>query len=311
MIRKTPPARLVIALLLLIGWAQSRESYAQQRGVYTQYMFNGLVINPAYAGVDGPMSVSLIQRSQWTGVDGGPSTQTLAAHSLFREKHMGVGLTIVNDRIGIHRNLNALSNYAYHLTVGHDQYLSFGLQAGVHNRKSDYLSLIGDGNTDPRLHNPRFSHTSFDIGAGLYFRSRTLHVGLSVPEILPQRLRLSDSLTIELGNRTYFLFSKYRLSINESVDLEPSTLLKSLPGLPFSIDVNLNAIFYDALTVGVSYRSGESADLLLQAQITPQLKFGYAYDHPVGEIARISNGSHEMMVSYLFKFIRSGIQSPR
>ena len=310
MINRNLPAP-TISLLLLICWAQSQEGYAQQRVQYTQYMFSGLLINPAYAGAEGPLNITLVQRSQWTGVEGAPSTQTLLAHSLFKEKKMGIGLSVVNDRIGIHTNLNALANYAYHIPVGHDAYLSLGLQAGIQNRKSDYLSLIGDANNDPRLHNPQFSHTAFDVGAGIYFRSSNFHVGISAPEIIPQKLRLNDSLTIELGNRSYFLFSKYRFTLNEKIDLEPSTLLKYLPGLPVSADFNLNVIFYDALTAGVSYRRDESVDLLLKAQITPQLQFGYAYDHPIGQIARVSNGSHEMMLSYLFRFVRSGIHSPR
>ena len=311
MINKILPARITMTLLLLVSWPQLREGYAQQRVQYTQYMFSGLLINPAYAGAEGPLNIALIQRSQWTGVDGAPSTQTLLAHSLFKEKQMGIGLSVVNDRIGIHRNVNALANYAYHINVGHDTYLSFGLQAGVQNRKSDYLSLIGDANNDPHLHNPQFSHTAFDVGAGVYLRSGDFDMGLSVPEIIPQRLRLNDSLTIELGNRSYFLFSKYRISLNEIIDLEPSTLLKYLPGLPFSADFNLNVIFYDALTTGIAYRRDESIDFLLKARINAQLQIGYAYDHPVGEIAGISNGSHEMMISYLFRFVRSGIHSPR
>lgn len=310
MIRQVFSARCTIILVLLIG-AQLQAVYAQQRVQYTQYMFSGLMINPAYAGVDGPLSITLIQRSQWTGVDGAPSTQTLSAHSLFKEKQMGIGLSVVNDRVGIHGNVNASANYAYHLPVGDDKYLSFGIQAGVQNRKSDYLSLMGDANNDPNLSNPTFSHSAFDVGAGIYLRTRSFHLGLSIPEIIPEKLKLNDTLTLELANTSYFLFSKYRLSLNDVVDLEPSTLLKYLPGLPFSVDVNLNAIFYAALTVGISYRTSESVDLLLKAQITPQLQFGYAYDHPIGEMTRISNGSHEIMISYLFRFIRSGIHSPR
>lgn len=311
MIQKIPPVRFIFALFLLIGWAQLREGHAQQRVQYTQYMFSGLMINPAYAGMEGPLSVTFIQRSQWTGTDGAPSTQTLSAHSLFKEKHTGIGLSIVNDRIGVHRNLNALANYAYHLTVGPEKHLSFGIQAGIENRKSDYLSLIGDAANDPHLSNPKFSHTAFDFGAGIYFRTRDFHLGLSMPEIIPGKLKLNDSVTLELGNTNYFLFSKYRLSLNDIVDLEPSTLLKYSPGVPLAVDVNLNAIFYDALTAGISYRRGESVAFLLRAQVTAQLKFGYAYDHPIGEIARLSNGSHEMMISYLFRFVTSGIHSPR
>ena len=309
--RQSYLTRIAMALTLLLTCAASGNLYGQQPVQYSQYMFNGLMINPAYAGAEGPLSVTFIQRSQWTGVEGAPSTETLSAHSLFKEKKMGLGLSVVNDRIGVHKNLNALANYAYHVRIDHDTYLSMGIQAGVQNRRSDYLSLIGDSNNDPHLQNPLISHTSFDFGAGVYFRSSNFHVGVSAPEIIPQRFQVNDSLTIQMGNTSYFLFSKYRLTINEVIDLEPSTLIKHLPGLPFSFDLNINAIFHDAITTGISYRKDESVSFLLKAQITPQLEFGYAYDHPIDEIARISNGSHEMMVSYLFRFVQSGINSPR
>ena len=309
--RQTVPARIATALTMLLTCVVPGKIYGQQPVQYTQYMFNGLLINPAYAGAEGPLSLTFIQRSQWTGVEGAPSTETLSAHSLFKEKKMGLGVSVVNDRIGIHKNLNALANYAYHVRIDHDTYLSMGIRAGVHNRRSDYLSLIGDMNSDPHLQNPSISHTSFDFGAGVYFRSSNFHVGISVPEILPQRLQVNDSLTIEMGNTNYFLFSKYRLSLSDVIDLEPGTLIKYLPGLPFSFDVSMNVIFHEAITTGISYRKNESVDFLLKAQVTPQLQFGYAYDYPINKIARISNGSHEMMVSYFFRFVRSGINSPR
>ena len=303
--------QIAMALTLLLTCGAPGKMYGQQSVQYSQYMFNGLVINPAYAGAEGPLSLTFIQRSQWAGVEGAPSTETLSAHSLFKEKKMGLGLSIVNDRIGVHKNLNALAHYAYHVRIDHDTYLSMGIQAGVQNRRSDYLSVIGDLNNDPHLQNPLISHTSFDLGAGAYFRTKNFHVGVSVSEIIPQQLHVNDSLAIEIGNETYFLFSKYRLSISEVIDLEPSTLMKYLPGLPVSFDINVNVVFHEAITTGISYRKGESVDFLLKAQITPQLQFGYSYDHPINEITRISNGSHEMMVGYIFSFVRSRINSPR
>jgi type IX secretion system PorP/SprF family membrane protein len=311
MTRKIFLSAITIFPMLLFTVASSRQIYAQQRSQYTQYMFNGLIINPAYAGADGPLSVTLIQRTQWSGLEGAPSTQTLSAHSLFKQKQMGVGLTVVNERIGIHKNLNALASYAFHVNLGPDKYVSMGLQAGVHNRKSDYLSLVGDFPNDPNVANPLIDHTSFDFGAGVSFRSPNFYIGFSAPELIPENVQVTDSLTIRLGKTNYFLFSKYRFSLNEAVDLEPSTLLKYVHGLPLSFDLNINMILHQVLTAGVSYRTNESVDFIFKAQITPQLQFGYAYDHPISVINRISNGSHEMMVSYLFRFVRSGINSPR
>lgn len=310
MIHKTtfPAIRLLTIFLCIIV---CQPGYSQQRGHYTQYMFNGFLINPAYAGADGPLNVTFLHRSQWTGVKGAPSTQTLLVNSLFRDKQMGAGLSMVNEQIGIHRNLFALANYAYHLPVGPDQYLSLGLQAGIHSSRSDYGTLIGDLTNDPNLCNTLVNTNAFEFGAGLYFRSPKVHIGLSAPALVPGKVELNDTVTVKLANANYFLFSKYTIQASEAIALEPGALIKYLPGIPLSFDVNFNVVFQKVLTAGISYRNRESVDFLAIARMTPQLQVGYSYDYPIGNIRRISNGSHEVMASYLFRFARSGVTSPR
>lgn len=296
----------IMAIVLSAG-----KSFAQQRVQFTQYMFNGLVLNPAYAGADEALSLTFIQRDQWTAIENAPTTQTLAGHTLFRKKHIGLGLSLVNDKIGVHKNLSAMTQYAYHLKVGAKSYLSMGLQAGIHNSKSDYTSLVSSSNNDPKLYNPLIARTFFDFGMGLYFRNERLHVGFSAPELLPLRIALNDTLSIQLNKVNYFLFSKYRIYVNDNIDAEPSLLLKYLPGVPLSYDCNLNFIFRKVLTMGLSYRKSESVDFLLKGQVTPQLQFGYSYDYPIGQVSRVSNGSHELMVHYLFRYVRKNVASPR
>jgi type IX secretion system PorP/SprF family membrane protein len=288
----------------------SMECFAQQKVQFTQYMFNNLVINPAYAGAEEALSLTFIQRSQWTGIENAPSTQTLSAHTLFMKRNMGLGLTVINDRIGVHKNLNTLVNYAYHLKTGEHSFVSMGLQAGIHYRKSDYASLAGSS-YDPKLFNPVISHVVFDFGMGLYFRSPRFHAGISVPGIIPENLTVNDSVSIALNRSTILLFSKYRIPLNEAVDAEPSFLIKYMAGVPVSYDINLNMVFRKVLTTGLSYRKDESVDFLLKAQVTPQLQFGYAYDYPIGEIATLSNGSHEIVVHYLFRYVQKNVSSPR
>jgi type IX secretion system PorP/SprF family membrane protein len=155
------------------------------------------------------------------------------------------------------------------------------------------------------------SYTAFDMGFGIYYRSSKLHVGFSVPELLPERFSLNDSIAVTLRNINAFMFAKYRMFISENVDLEPSLLLKYFKGTPLSYDVNMNLVFKKVLTVGLSYRKSESVDFMLKAQLTEQLQFGYSYDHPIGEVGRVSNGSHELMVNYVFRYVRSKVMSPR
>ncbi|HYC86743.1 MAG TPA: type IX secretion system membrane protein PorP/SprF [Chryseosolibacter sp.] len=283
---------------------------AQLRVQFTQYMFNGLVINPAYAGADDALSLTLVQRRQWAGVENAPSTQTLSAHTLFYRKNVGVGMVIMNDRVGVHRNLNILTNYAYHVHVGDESVVSFGLQAGMKSIRSDYASL-GPVNNDPKVSNAYVSETFFDAGTGIYFRSPKIHAGFSALELFPKTVSLNDTVAATLSRAHYFIFSKYTMPFGQHVHLEPSLLLKCLPGTPVSFDVNLNALYRKVLVLGVSYRKKESVDLLLKAQMTAQLQFGYSYDHPVGEVARFATGSHEFMVQYLFRYVTKNVSSPR
>lgn len=286
-------------------------TFAQQRTQYTQYMFNGVVINPAYAGADEALSLTFIHRSQWVGMNNAPITQTLAAHTLFKHQHMGIGGTIVRDRVGVHSNLNAVMNYAYHLRVSTQSVLSMGLYAGMRNRRSDYTTLSGNVLNDPSMDNPLVNYTTMDLGAGFYYRSPRFHAGLSAPGLIPERIKLSDSLTVQPTKTNLFIFSKLRLPTGMHSELEPSMLVKYLQGIPISFDVNLNWIYRKVLTAGISYRKRESFDVLLKAQLTAQLQFGYSYDYPLGVVAQIGNGSHEVMVNYLFKYRHENIKSPR
>ncbi|HEX5170220.1 MAG TPA: type IX secretion system membrane protein PorP/SprF [Cyclobacteriaceae bacterium] len=301
-----------IQLLLAIGFILifAPLCRGQQKVQFTQYMFNGLVINPAYAGAEEALSLTFIQRNQWNKVENAPTTQTFSAHTLVKKKKLGLGLTLVNDKIGVHKNLSVLTNYAYHIQTGSSSYLSMGIQAGFHNAKSDYASLTGATN-DPKIYNMNISSTFFDFGAGIYFRSAKFQAGLSAPELLPNKVSLSDSVSVQLNRTNLFLFSKYNITLTENLNFEPSVLLKYIPDLPFSFDVNVNLVYRNVINFGLSYRKNESVDFLFKAQVTPQLQFGYAYDHTIGDVARLSNASHELMVHYLFRYTQTKIVTPR
>ena len=284
---------------------------AQQRVQFTQYMLNPLVVNPAYAGADEALSLTFIQRSQWLGLENAPTTQALSGHTAFMKKHIGLGVTLINDRIGVHKNFTAVTNYAYHLNVGEKSFLSMGVLAGVNNQRSDYNSLIGYQSPDPKLYNPVIAQTFFDFGAGIYYRSPRVNIGFSAPDILPGRINLNDTLSIRMSAANYFLFSQYNFPLTEDLEAQPSMMVKYLPGLPVSFDMNMNMTYRKVLTFGFSYRKSESVDFLLKGFITEQLQFGYSYDHAIGQIARLSNGSHELMIHYLFRFVQSNAISPR
>jgi type IX secretion system PorP/SprF family membrane protein len=286
-------------------------SMAQQKVQFTQYMFNPLVINPAYAGADGPLALNFINRTQWAGIENAPVTQTLSAHSLFKQEHVGVGLTLVNDKIGVHNNFSVMTNYAYHLRLGAKATVSMGVQGGIHKTTSDYASLMSPNTYDPKLSTSPVRESYFDFGFGFYFRNEKLTAGLSCPELVPKSIRVNDSSSFKLSRTNTFLLGRYRMRATETMEVEPGLLLKYLNGVSVSFDLNVNMIYREVLTAGLSYRKKESIDFLFKARVTPQLQLGYSYDHPIGYMDRISNGSHELMVQYMFQFVKNNVSSPR
>lgn len=282
-------------------------------GHYTQYMSNELVINPAFAGADEVLSLTLVHRSQWTGLDGAPSTQTFSAHSLFRNDHIGLGISIINDKIGIHKNLTLNTSYAYHLRIDRDRYFSMGLQVGVNRKQSDFGSLTGhiQNPNDPSIGEFRETATSIEFGTGISYRSPRLHLGLSAPKLFSGKTAISDSISIDLNKPHYFLYGRYRAPVNHNVKIQPGILMKYLPGLPVSFDFSLAAIFNEVLLTGLSYRSFESIGIIVQAKLTPQLKLGYNFDYPISQVSELSHSSHELMLNYLFRYSKYRVKPPR
>ena len=294
--------------VMLLGIAVGA-TLAQQLPQFTQFMYNNLVINPAYAGADEALSLTLLHRSQWTGVDNAPSTQSFSAHSLIKKKQIGLGLTIVRDEIGVHKNTNILTNYAYHINVAEGTVLSMGLQVGLTNLKSDYASLAS-APLDPKLVNS-INETMIDFGAGLYLRSPRFNLSLSSPGLLSRTVSVSDSVSVNFKRANFMGYGRYRFTLSDQFDMEPGIMIKYFTNLPFSYDVNLNFIYRKVLTTGVSYRRNESVDLILKFQLTRQLQFGYAYDYPINYAARLSSASHELMLNYLFRDFKKRAASPR
>lgn len=282
---------------------------AQQLPQFTQFMYNNLVINPAYAGADEALSLTLLHRSQWTGVDNAPTTQSFSAHSLIKRKKIGLGLTVIRDEIGVHKNTNITTNYAYHIPVAEKTFLSLGLQVGLTNLKSDYASLAS-APLDPKLANS-INETVIDFGAGLYLRSPRFNLSLASPQLMSNTVTVNDSVSVNFKKANFLGFARYRFSLSSGIDMEPGFMLKYFTTLPLSYDVNLNFIFRKVLTAGVSYRKSESVDFIMKLQLTPQLQFGYAYDYPVNYAARLSSASHELMLNYLFRDFKKRAASPR
>jgi type IX secretion system PorP/SprF family membrane protein len=282
--------------------------YGQQGPQFTQFMFNNLAINPAFAGADEALSMTAVSRTQWSGIEGAPVTTSFSAHDLVLDR-VGLGLTVVDDRIGVHSITSVMGSYAYHLRAGRSSYISMGVQGGVTRFVSDYPSIAGNSN-DPKLAH-FITQTRPDIGAGIYFRSPRLDAGLSALGLLTRRMATSDKESTTLQNADFLGYLRYRMKLSETLIFEPATLIKYFPGLLPSIDVNGSFIYRQVLTAGVSYRSNESVDFLFKLQLTSRLQLGYSYDHPLKSKTSLNRASHEVMVNYVLRKVQNNVASPR
>jgi len=273
--------KIKITLLAILCLSGVQFMNAQQDAQFTQYMYNTLSINPAYAGSRDLLSAVLLHRSQWVGVDGAPQTQTLSGHTPLNEK-IGVGLNIVNDQIGPATETYFDGNFSYSLEVLQDYELSFGLKAGGHLLDVDYTKLNIFDETDSNFQaNNVDKKFSPQVGLGLMFHSDKFYVGLSAPNILETKHfdeapGASESIAKErIG---YYLISGYVFDLSSDIKLKPTILTKVTTGTPLQVDVSANFLFYEKFTLGAAYRWSSAVSGLVGFQFTEALMVGVAYD---------------------------------
>lgn len=291
--------------------------YGQQRPIHSLYMFDPLVVNPAYAGNHVQLSATAIYRNQWVNFDGAPKTLTASVHSGFRKARVGIGVLFASDQIGVHSDNSLYFAYAYKIpltTKKGGAVLSMGIQGGFNALKSDYFK------TDPRdgaeigvvsKFNPNF-------GAGIYFRNEKMYAGFSVPYIIHNKtidvLSEFNSPLYPAGKqqRYYYLNGGITIDLSARVKWMPSTLIRIQENAPLSFDINSLVVIHNAVGLGVSYRLEDAIIGLFELQINENFHVGYAYDMTMTDIRLYSNGSHEIMINYRIKIPRlhKGIPCP-
>ncbi|MFM2207911.1 MAG: hypothetical protein RL213_1886 [Bacteroidota bacterium] len=294
---------LILSCLISAGAGRSA---AQQDVLLSQYMFNHMLINPAYAGNKDYTVSQLLYRRQWVGMEGAPETQIGSVHGRVGTKNLGWGALIGHDRIGATDRTDAYANGAYHLQVKEGMLLSLGLRAGG--------SFFACNNTDLRYWDDgdmvfdrnRVSRFLPNVGTGLYLYTSKYYAGLSVPTVISydQNQSLSSSSAAESyvprQVRHYYATGGMVFKASRDVVLKPSVLLKYVAGAPLQADINMNVLLSDILWVGASYRTGDALVGLLEFQVNKRLRFGYSYDYTLSDIRDYSSGSHEIMVGYDF-----------
>ncbi|HTH56847.1 MAG TPA: type IX secretion system membrane protein PorP/SprF [Cyclobacteriaceae bacterium] len=284
---------------------------AQQVASYTQYMFNGLAINPAYAGSHEALSTSFLSRFQNVGLRGSPNTQTLSIHSPLLNKRVALGMLVIHDQISVIDQTGIHFMYAYRLPVfGGKGTLSMGLQGGVSFYRADYTHLDIYNPNDPVFGNDvREARPNF--GAGLFYYTKFAYAGVSMPNLINNVFDRGAQFQTVYQNKPIILTGGYVFTLNRMLKIKPNALLKFLDDRPVEFDLNCNLLLDEVLWVGLSYKSSNAIALLTQIQITDQLQFGYSYQVATGPINSVAVGSHELMVNYRFMYHKKGLVSPR
>ncbi len=295
----------LITLLLLV----SINFYGQQQPQFTQYMYNTIAVNPAYAGSRDALSINFLSRNQWTGIKDGPVTQTLSIHSPLRNEKVGLGLSFLKDKLGYESFTSAYADFSYTIKASEKAELSFGIKAGATYYKLDE-ELLAD--PDPYF-NERLNRWNMNVGAGALLHTNKWYVGLSVPRIVNHD-KSNDSQFQSLDRVHYFLISGYVFNLSENLKFKPTMQNKYTKGAPISTDLTATFLFYEKLWLGASYRiNDEQRDVgfLMDLQVSKQLRLGYAYEIPSGDVKAYTSGSHEILVIYEFKFTKNKLKSPR
>ncbi len=301
---------------------------AQQDAQFSQYMFNGIYINPAYAGYKEQLNLHAFYRNQWTGIQGSPTTMSVAVDAIANNGNVGLALQISSDRIGAQRNLAAYANYAYRIPMNDDgsSRLAFGVGVGAVQLGIDGSMLNPN---DFEVNQPVGIQSTIvpDARAGVYFSNDRFYAGFSADNLVSQYINIDRYAFIAQPKPHYYLTAGMLFPINEDLQLKPSFLLKDDRGGPTSLDLNAFFIIADKVWLGGSYRTGvklydksylqkdlsklNSGVVAAQFFASSNLRIGYAYDFSIGPLQGYSGGTHEISIGYFFNKRNIRLMTPR
>jgi len=287
--------------------------FAQQDVQYSQFIFNKMAYNPAYAGSKEAMTLGAIYRHQWQGIEGAPRTLSAFAHAPFLNNRCGAGLAITSDRIGMVDNSYIDLNYAYRIALQKETVLSVGLLTRFEYSRVDWTKAetvdFGD-----QLIPTETNQSGVNFGLGMYLSSKNYYVGLSVPSLLKTTLYNSSEFfgINEISKyRSYYLMGGIIARVADNVMFKPAMMISYSPNAPFELDMNASFLFMQAFWIGATYRLGDSVDAVLQYQLSKQFKLGLATDFTLSELRDYTSGSFEVMIEYLFFYDKEGINNIR
>ena len=284
--------------------------FAQQDAQYTQYMYNTINVNPAYAGSRGVMSIFGLHRTQWVGLDGAPVTNAFSINTPIKYSNFGLGISVVNDRIGPTDNNTLSADVSYSIKASEDYKLSFGIKASGNLFNIDVNKLNPENLGDPNLQS--YSNTfQPNFGTGVYLHSSKAYLGFSVPNILQNTNYNDNDYSTFKQRMNYYLIGGYVFDLSPTIKFKPAFLAKVVTGSPMQVDVSGNFLFFEKLMLGGAYRWDAAASAMAGFQITDGLLVGYSYDMDTTNLKHYNSGSHEVFLRFeLYSKIKKMV-SPR
>lgn len=305
-------AKIKIAALLLMSIA----SYSQQDAQFTQYMYNTINVNPAYAGSRETMSIFALHRTQWVGLDGAPVTNTASIHTPINGSNVGLGLSVINDRIGPSDENNIAVDFSYTISTSERYKLSFGLKASANLLNIDFTKLNQYDQNDYAFDTNIDNKFLPNIGVGLYLHSDNTYIGLSAPNLLETKhfdryAGTGANSHIATEKIHYYLIAGHVFDLSPSIKFKPSTMIKAVQGAPLQVDISGNFMFNEKFVAGVAYRWSAAASALVGFQVNDSWFIGYGYDLETTKLSNYNSGSHEIFLRYELFTRNSRIVSPR
>jgi len=304
--------QIVVAAVLMLG---SIPAFAQQDPMYSQYMFNPLSINPAYAGSRGVLNGALSFRQQWVGFDGAPSTQVVAINSPTRKGKVGLGLEVIADQLGPKKSTAGYLTYAYRMRLGKGK-LAFGLGGGLVNYRINWNLIEYKDQTDAFAALNATTRTVPDFKFGVYFNTKKFYVGASATHLNQATYAVAiDSINMNMPatmKMHQFVTAGYAMKINDDLLFSPSVMIRNVIGASTaSIDLNLNVKFRDVMWFGVSARSDKAVVAMAMVNLTQKFKLGYSFDVNLNRLRGYQSGTHEIMLGFDLNVFHSDVVNPR
>lgn len=303
-------------IILLVACFTNTRAFSQTEPMYSQYMYNMLGVNPAYAGNRETTSFNFFQRNQWIGLKGAPKTTSISIDKAAKEGKVGLGFQAYDDRLGVESATGFNAILSSRVKVSEKGILSGGISFGLMNYRINLNDVMNRYTpTDPSfISSAKPSQWNPSVGMGVYYNTDKFYLGLSTPSILRSRLAKYENFVSgvqKMDDFHLFATAGYVYEINEEVKLKPSTMIKMVSGAPIEADLNLNVWLKDMLGIGGSYRTGDAFVGMVEIQATDNLRFGYAYDMPFSPLKYFAKGSHELMIRYEIGNFKTKIKSTR